>query len=93
MLVPLNGPAVYGAISVSTATEVKVGGSRLSERAVVTIQPLDGDVYLGYDNSVSTSNGTLIHEGQVYALEATDQLPVWIIAATGTVDVRITEVS
>jgi hypothetical protein len=94
MFIPLNGPASYGNISVSTtAVEVKVGASVLEERTVITIQPIDGDIYYGYDNSVTSTNGTKIFKGQVYAMEATDQLPVWIVAETGTIDVRITEVS
>lgn len=94
-LLPLDGPGVYGDITVTdTASEVKVGASVLIERKVVTIQPVDGVVYFGYDNSVTTSNGTKIFKGQIYPIEAGEQLPVWVIAETGeSIDVRITEVS
>lgn len=91
---PLDGPGTYGNISVTTTpAEVKVGGSAFAERQVVTIQPIDGDIYFGYDNSVSSTTGTKIFKGQIYPLEATDLLPVWVVAGSGTVDVRITEVS
>lgn len=94
MFLNLDGPATYGALSVTTsAQEVKVGASALGERKVITIQPLDGDLYMGYNNSVTTSTGTKIFRGQTYAMEATDTLTVFVIAASGTVDVRITEVS
>jgi len=94
MFLNLDGPAINGALSVTTtAEEVKVGASPLSERKVITIQPLDGDVYMGYSNTVTSSNGTKIFRGQIYAMEATDTLAVYIIASTGTIDVRITEVS
>jgi len=94
MLLQLDGPAVYGALNVTTtAQEVKVGTSPIVERKVVTIQPLDGDLYFGYDSSVTTSNGTKIFQGQVYALEASDLLTIFVIAEAGTIDVRITEVS
>ena len=94
MLRPLDGPGVYGNISVTTTPiEVKVGSTALDERSVITIQPIDGNVYYGYDNSVSSTTGTLIFEGQFFPLEASDQLPVWLVSETGTVDVRITEVS
>jgi hypothetical protein len=94
MFIPLNGPAVHGALSVTTTPqEVKVGASRLEERNVLTIQPLNGDVYFGYSDSVTSLTGTKIYQGQVFPLEATDELPVWIVAASGTIDVRITEVS
>lgn len=94
MFIPLNGPALHGALSVSTtAVEVKVGASALSERTVITIQPIDGDVYFGYSDSVTSLTGTKIFQGQVYPLEAAQSLPVWVVAASGTIDVRITEVS
>lgn len=93
MLLPLDGPAVYGDIDATTTPiEVKVGASPLEDRQVVTIQPLDGVVYFGYDNSVTSLTGTKIFKGQIYPMEASDQLSVYIIAETGTVDVRITEV-
>jgi len=91
---PLDGPAVYGTLSVTTSpSEVKVGASVLSDRKVVTIQPLDGVVYFGYSNAVTASTGTKIFKGQVYPLEAGERLPVWIVSASGTVNVRITEVA
>jgi hypothetical protein len=93
-LLPLDGPATYANLSVSTtAVEVKASTSVLSERKIVTIQPLDGEVYFGYDSSVTSSNGTKIFKGQVYPLEAGELLNVFIVADSGTVDVRITEVS
>lgn len=95
MLQPLDGPGVYDAISVSdTPEEIKVGASVLGERKVITIQPTDGIIYYGYDNSVDENTGTKIYKGQWIQLEASDQLPVWVVAPTGeTVDVRITEVA
>lgn len=94
MFEALDGPAVYGNLSVTTsAQEVKVGASTLQDRKFVTIQPLDGDVYFGYSNSVTTSNGTKIYRDQVFPIEAGEALEVWVIADSGTVDVRITEVA
>lgn len=91
---PLDGPAVHGTLSVTTSpSEVKVGASVLSERKVITIQPTDGVVYFGYSNTVTSSTGTKIFKGQVYPLEAGEALPVWVVSASGTVNVRITEVA
>jgi hypothetical protein len=90
---PLNGPAIFAALSVgSTAVEVKVGAAPLEERTSISVQPLDGNIYYGYDSSVSTSNGTKIFKSQLLIIEAASSLPVYVIAETGTVDVRITEV-
>lgn len=94
MFIPLDGPAAHGQINVSTTpVEVKAGGSPLDERQVVTIQPVDGEIYFGYTNSVTSSTGTKIFRGQVYPLEAKTSLTIWVVAASGTVDVRVTEVS
>jgi len=93
MFQPLDGPAVYGAKSVSTATELKVGASALEERKIVQFQPTDGIIYYGYDSSVTTSNGIKVFSGQLIIIEASDSLPIYLIAHTGTVNVRIAEVS
>jgi len=93
-LLPLDGPAIYAALAVTTTpAEVKVGGSAASERKVITIQPLDGVIYYGYDNTVSSITGTKLFKGQTLRIEAGEQLPVWVVADTGTVDTRITEIS
>lgn len=94
MFIPINGPGTQGALSVTTSPiEVKVGTNRLEERTIITIQPLDGDVYFGYDSgSLTSSTGTKIFKGQYFPIEATDQLPVYLVSAAGTIDVRITEV-
>lgn len=95
MIQPLDGPAIHSSVSVTdTPQEVKVGASVLDERKVVTLQPLDGIVYYGYSNLVDQNNGTKIFKGQLIHIEASDSLPVWVVAETGeTVDVRITEVA
>lgn len=95
MLLPLDGPAAYGSKSITdTASEIKVNASVLEERKVVTLQPIDGHIWYGYDNTVTTSTGTKIFKGQWIQLEIGDQLPIWAIADTGqTVDIRISEVS
>lgn len=93
MYLPLDGPSVNGALSVTdTATELKVGASVLDDRTVVTIQPLDGVVYFGFSNAVTASNGTKVFKSQYFSLEAGDQEEVWLIAESGeTIDVRISE--
>lgn len=93
MLLPLDGPAEYGSLSVSSVTELKVGASVLAERKVVSFQPIDGIIYYGYSNSLTVSNGTKVFQGQLIVIEAGETLPVYLIAETGTVDVRITEVA
>lgn len=94
MYLSLDGPSVYSQISVgASATEVKVGASRYSERQIVTIQPLTGDIWLGYSNSLSSSNGTKIFKNQLVSIEASNKSEIWILAVTGTVTVAIGELS
>jgi len=91
--IPLNGPAVYSNLNVSTtAVELKVGASSMEDRSIVTVQPINGDIYFGYDSSVTTLTGTKIFSGQFFPFEAKESLKIWVIAESGTVDCRITEV-
>ena len=90
----LDGPGYNKALSVTTtAQEVVYDTTPLSERKIITIQPLNGDIYYGYSNGVTTSNGTKIFSNQFFPLEVGPELRVWVITATGTVDVRISEVA
>lgn len=90
----INGPAVYGAQSVTTtAAELKVGASALERRKAVSVQPVDGDVYFGFDGTVTSSTGTKIFKGEKFFLECADSLPLYLVADSGTVDTRIAEYS
>ncbi len=90
----INGPGVYASQSVTTtAAELKVGASALTKRKVISIQPIDGDVYYGFDGSVTSSNGTKVFKGEKFFLECGDTLPIYLVAASGTVDTRIAEYS
>ena len=95
----LNGPPSDPVnVAVTGAVELKAGASRLGERRVILVQPLDGDIYWCYrdeDNSTdapTTDNSFILREGQMQGLEASDKLAVWAIAASGTVNVRIQEI-
>lgn len=82
---------INGSISVST-TQVKacVGASNLVNRKVLTITPTDGFIYFG-STGVSTANGTKIFKNQTMTVAITDAVNVYLIASSGTVDVRIIE--
>lgn len=89
----INGPATYGALSVtSSPVEVKVGGSPLEDRKAISIQPLDGNIFYGFDGSVTVSTGTKLFQGEKFFLEAGDSLSVFVVSAD-TVDTRIAEYS
>lgn len=98
---PLDGPAAQGQESVtdSTVFEVKKNASTLSEREVVTILPLDGQiwVYLGDDTASAPSAITVKSDGfpqftrSMRTYEAGPRQPIYIVSDTGTVDVRYAE--
>src|SRR5271157_5409172 len=57
----LRSGGVYGnlnLVTANTAYEVRVGGSRLTSRKVVTIIPIDSNMYWGYDSGVTTATGS-----------------------------------
>lgn len=86
----LAGSGVQGAIALSTsAVEAKVGGSRVSSRKCLSIQPTNGVIYWGYLNTVTTTTGSPIFKNQSKTFAIGDA-PIYIIAA-GSVDVRVTE--
>ena len=90
----INGPATTGAISVTTTAQVvRVGGSNLSKRSVISIQPIDGDIFYGADSGVTSSTGTKIFQGGKFFLECADTLDIYVVAASGSVDTRIGEYS
>lgn len=89
-----DGPAVYTNLSVTTtAAEAKVGASALDERKVIGIQPLDGDIFWGYDSSVTSTTGHKIYQDVYVEIEASEQLSVYLVAASGSIDVRISEIA
>lgn len=101
MLQPLDGPAAQGLLSsvgTSTPVEVKVGASALTDRKLVTLQG-DGKfyVYFGDDSASAPSaadvenNGFLQFKDQVQSYEAGDRQPIYVLADSGTVDIRIAE--
>lgn len=99
MFLPLDGPAAQiKLISVSTVTpvEVKVGASALSERQVITMQPSGNmKVYFGDGNVPSaatiTANGLDHFKNTKESYEAGEKQQVYVLAASGTIDVVIVE--
>jgi len=99
MFQPLDGPADQGIISVDTVTvkEVKIGGSALAERKVITIQPTDGKIRVYFGDGTTPTAGTVATDGFLHfnkakeTYEATDSQQVWILAEAGTVSVNVAE--
>lgn len=101
MLQPLDGPSLQTTLTVNTSTvqEAKVGGSALSYRKVVTLQPTSGKIYVyfGDDTSSAPNAATVIADGLVIyknakeSFEAGQKQPVYILAESGSVTVKVVE--
>lgn len=69
----LDREAKYAELTVGTTpVELKVGGSRLEFRGLVTMHAKDNAVYWGYDASVTTTTGTRLYKGQTVFLPLGD---------------------
>ncbi len=100
MLQPLDGPSAQTKLtSVGTATvvEAKAGVTRLEDRKVVTLQPdANMKVYFG-DGTSTPSAATVLADGFDHpksakeTYEAGDKQPIFILAATGTINVIVVE--
>lgn len=75
----------------TTAAEALGGASRLSPRVFISVMPTNGTVYWGMTSGVTSTNGTPIFKNQFVVFEFTDGAPLYLVAATGSVDVRVTE--
>ncbi len=83
---------VYTELTVGTsAVELKVGATMLTDRKYVVIRPKDSSVYYGYNNSVTTTTGTEVFRGEFLMLPI--GVPVWLIASGAGKKVSIGELS
>ena len=87
---PVSGPI---SLSVGTTPVLAVTGSFPAgvRRKYVRIQALDEDIYWGYDNTVSASTGFLVGEENIYAIPVGAEVDIYLVAESGTVDVRVSE--
>lgn len=100
MLEPLDGPSAQATLSVTTGavSEVRAGGSSLIDRKVVTLQPLDGRVYLYFGDGTGapsvatvTNNGILLFNRAKESFEASTMQDLWVVAVNSTTDLRVVE--
>lgn len=99
-LQPLDGPSLQTTLSgvnTSVVTEVKVGSDPFDERKVVSMQ---GDskfyVYFGDGDTIPSSgdistDGITVFKNQFVTFEASCQQRIYVLAVTGTVDIKIIE--
>jgi hypothetical protein len=99
MLLPLDGPSKSFVIAVTDAavSEVKAGASVFEERKVITLQG-DGKFYVYFADEGETptttdvsTKGFIQYKNAKESYEAAGSQAVYILADTGTVNVRGTE--
>jgi len=99
MFQPLDGPSAQvklTSVGVATPVEVKVGASALSERSVITMQP-NGNMKVYFSDGTVPSAATVLANGLDHyknakeSYEAGEKQRVFVLAATGTIDVVIVE--
>jgi len=91
----VNGSGLEAALTVgTTAVEVKVGGSPLTGRKVVTLYNNSNQIlYWGFTNAVTTSSGTPIDKQEFIVWSVGDLISIWVIAGSAGNNTRITEAS
>lgn len=89
----INTSFVSAVVAVTTTpVQVKAGASVLVNRKYARIQPLNGLIYQGSVNTVSSTTGGIMFVNQIEVKGFTDNVGNWwIVAASGTVNVYIEE--
>jgi hypothetical protein len=99
MFQPLDGPAAQiklTSVGTTTPVEVKVGASALVDRQVITMQP-NGNMKVYFSDGTTPAAATVLANGFDHAknakesYEAGEKQKVFVLAATGTIDVVIAE--
>jgi hypothetical protein len=78
----------------ATSTASEVAATPLSGRDKILIQNLGSqDVYVGEDNTVTTSTGFLLPKGASYVEEIGETPNIWVITNSGSADLRVVELA
>lgn len=89
-----GGASIKHSASSVTTTVGQVLASPLTGRTAVIIQNEgSANVYVGFNNTVTSANGLKISKSSSLTLDVTDAAAIWMIAASGTQDVRFLEIA
>jgi hypothetical protein len=76
-----------------TTTAAQIAASPLAGRREIEIyNNSNKPMYVGFDNTVTTSTGFPIHVGSSYCVEAGEDLAVWLIGEVASQNARIIEI-
>lgn len=89
----LNNSGVYSNVAVTTsASELKAGGSALANRKAIWFMQVDGGtIYIGFDSSVTSSNGMPLFKNQPVILPCGPTTQIFAVASSGTINIRVLE--
>ena len=72
--------------------EAKGGTTPLANRKGVFILPVDKNLHMGFNNTVTAANGIPIFINQMIYVPATSSLQIWLVSSSGTAEARVWEV-
>lgn len=76
----------------ATTTAAEIAATPLANRKKMIIQNLgNNDVYIGENNSVTSSNGIRLPKGASLEFEFGDGSNIWALTASSTADLRVSE--
>jgi len=97
---PLDGPSLQSAVNVtdSVVFRVKVGSSEFEERDVVSIHPINGKIWVFFGDNITVPSAADVKnkgfpqpKNSFRTYEASGSQEIYIVADTGTVNVRFAE--
>ena len=81
-LLPLDGPAVQDSLTATgTYAEIKIGASPYDERKAITLQPLEGKLYVTFETG---KPGFLLFKYQIMTFEASSTQPLYFKTVSGS---------
>jgi hypothetical protein len=90
----LDTEGVFAALTVTTTpVEAKVGANPLTARQVLVLQPKDRDIFYGFSNTVTASTGIELFRDQTISLPVGPSVRVWLVASSGSRNIRIQEIA
>lgn len=89
-----GGASIKNSTSSVTTTVGEVVSTPLAGRTAIIIQNEGtASVYVGFDNTVTAANGLKISKSSSLSLDVTAVADIWMIAASGSQDIRFLEVA
>lgn len=77
----LNNSGLTAEVTVGTsAVPLYVGGSNLTDRQTLILQPKNDNIFIGYTSGVTTTTGLRLFKDQVISLPVGDQITVFAIS-------------